>query len=281
MTHRHCARAPAYAIFGRAPHLPMRAMRRPVRKVLTGILALFLFPLAVHAALYAAKERPRSFYEASWPSTGMLPPATADRDARLLVFTGRTGRWKGIFAVHSWIVLKDENATSWNRYDVVGWGQPVRSNGWAPDGRWFGDTPRVLVDVRGPAASALIPKVKAAIADYSYNNAGDYRIWPGPNSNTFTATVLRAVPELETTLPPNAVGKDFRPSLYAGLTDSRTGVEASVFGLLGMKLGWVEGVEVNFLGLVAGLDLRHPGLKLPGFGRIGMDDGSAIAAPAR
>ena len=68
----------------------------------------------------------------------------------------------------------------------------------------------VLLDVRGGQAEALIPKVKAAIAEYGYNNAGDYRVWPGPNSNTFTATVLRAVPELETTLPPNAVGKDFR-----------------------------------------------------------------------
>jgi hypothetical protein len=57
-------------------------------------------------------------------------------------------------------------------------------------------------------------------------------------------------------------------------------MEASLWGLLGVKLGWIEGVEVNVLGLVAGLDLRHPGLKLPGFGRVGVDDGSAIAAPA-
>jgi hypothetical protein len=124
-------------------------------------------------------------------------------------------------------------------------------------------------------------KGQAAIAAYSYTHFGDYRIWPGPNSNTFTATVLRAVPELETTLPSNAVGKDFRPYPYVGLTDSGTGVEASLWGLLGVKLGWIEGVEINVLGLVAGLDLRHPGLKLPGFGRIGVDDGSAIAAPAR
>jgi Protein of unknown function (DUF3750) len=254
-------------------------MRPPVTKVLSGILALFLFPLAVHAALYAGKDRPASFRNADWSSVGMLPPATIDRDARLLVFTGRTGRWKGIFAVHSWVVFKPDNATSWSRYDVVGWGQPLRSNGWAPDGRWFGDTPRVLVDVRGAQAEALIPKVRAAITDYSYNNFGDYRMWPGPNSNTFVATVLRAVPELETTLPPNAIGKDFRPGAYAGLTDSGTGLEASLFGLLGVKLGWIEGVEFNLLGLVAGLDLRHPGIKLPGFGRIGIDDGTAVAAP--
>jgi hypothetical protein len=256
-------------------------MRRPIRKVLTAILALFLFPLAIHAVIYSAKDRPDSFSRADWSSTGMLAPATADSDARLLVFTGRTGRWKGIFAVHSWVVLKDENATSWSRYDVVGWGHPVRTNGWAPDGRWFGDTPRVLVDVRGREAAVLIPKVKAAIAAYNYNNPGDYWVWPGPNSNTFTASILRAVPELRATLPANAVGKDFRSRPYAGPTDSGTGIEASLWGVLGVKLGWVEGLEFNVLGLVAGLDLRHPGIKLPGFGRLGIDDGTAIAAPAK
>jgi hypothetical protein len=89
------------------------------------------------------------------------------------------------------------------------------------------------------------------------------------------------VPELATTLPPNAIGKDFRAYLYAGLTDSKTGVEASLWGVLGVKVGWVEGIELNFMGLVAGLDLRHPAVKLPGFGRLGLDDGTALAAPAR
>jgi hypothetical protein len=156
----------------------------------------------------------------------------------------------------------------------------VRSNGWAPDGRWYGDTPRVLVDVRGAEAERLIPKTKAAIAAYQYNNAGDYRVWPGPNSNTFVAHILRAMPELGATLPANAVGKDFRPLPYAGLTDSGTGVEATLWGLMGVKVGWVEGLEVNFLGLVAGLDIRHPAVKLPGFGRLGLDDGTALAAPS-
>ena len=253
-------------------------MRFNLRKVLTSFLAIFLFPLAVHAALYTAKDRPASFRDADWSSTGMLPSARAEPDARVLVFSGRTGRWKGIFAVHSWVVLKDKDATSWSRYDVVGWGQPVRTNGWAPDGRWFGDTPRVLLDVRGTQAATLIPQIKAAITSYSYSHDGDYRIWPGPNSNTFVATVLRAIPGLGVTLPPNAVGKDFRPYPYIGLTDSRTGVEASLWGVLGLKLGWVEGVEFNFLGLVTGFDIRHPAIKLPGFGRLGIDDGTALAA---
>jgi hypothetical protein len=258
----------------------MRAIRRPIKKIVLTILAIFLFPLAVHGALYSVQSRAQSYDRADWSSTGMLPPAGSEREARLLIFTGRTGRWRGIFAVHSWVVLKPENAANWERYDVVGWGQPVRNNGWAPDSHWFGNTPRVLVDLRSAQAAAMIPKVQAAIAGYQYRQPGDYRIWPGPNSNTFVASVLRAMPELETTLPPNAIGKDFRPTPYVGLTDSHTGIEASLFGVVGVKLGWVEGLELNFLGLVTGLDLRHPGVKLPGFGRIGINDGTALAAPA-
>src|ERR1700682_65026 len=75
------------------------AMRLTLRKVLVVLLALFLFPLAVHAALYAGKDRPASFRDADWSSVGMLPPATADREARLVVFTGRTRRWEGVFSV--------------------------------------------------------------------------------------------------------------------------------------------------------------------------------------
>ena len=50
----------------------------------------------------------------------------------------------------------------------------------------------------------------------------------------------------------------------SGLTDSGTGVEASLWGVLGVKLGWVEGIELNVLGLVAGLDLRHPARQAAG-----------------
>src|SRR5262245_48690566 len=139
----------------------MTSMRRPIRKVLLLVLALFfLLPLAVHAALYLSKDHPASFRDADWSSVGMLPPPSVDPGARLIVFTGRTGRWKGIFSVHSWVVFKSEGAASWSRYDVVGWGQPLRNNGWAPDGRWFGDIPRVIVDVRGAEANRLIPRIK-------------------------------------------------------------------------------------------------------------------------
>lgn len=248
------------------------------KTIVLALLALFLLPVAARAALYAYEGGPRSWRDADWSSTGSLPAASETPEARVLVMTGRTGGWKGVVALHSWIVFKREGARTWTRYDVVGWGNPVRMNGWAPDGRWYGNPPTALVDIGGAEASALIPKIEAAVKSYQYANAGDYRIWPGPNSNTFVATVLRAVPELGVTMPPNAVGRDFRPLPYAGMSDSGTGIEASLWGLLGVKVGWVEGIEVNFLGLVAGLDLRHPAVKLPGFGRIGVDGAVATAA---
>jgi hypothetical protein len=65
-----------------------------------------------------------------------------------------------------------------------------------------------------------------------------------------------------------------------GLTASHTGVEMSLYGVLGLKLGWVEGVEVDFMGLVAGLDLRHPAIKIPCFGRLGVDAVPVAAANA-
>jgi Protein of unknown function (DUF3750) len=259
----------------------MRTMptARPSRRklIMLAIFALFLVPLVARAALYAAGNGPRSWRDADWSSTGLLPPAAQDKAARVIVFTGTAGAWKGIFAVHSWIVLKPAGAREWTRYDVVGWGTPVRSNGWPADGRWFGNMPVAIADVSGIEAEKLIPKVEAAVKSYSYSHAGDYRIWPGPNSNSFTAAVLRAVPELGVALPPNAVGRDFRDGFYAGRTDSGTGVELNLHGFAAVKIGWVEGIEVDLLGLVAGLDLRHPGVKLPGFGRIGVESPVATA----
>jgi len=242
-------------------------------------LAVFLIPVFGAAGALAYRGGPTHWSNWDRNVTTRMPAASAHPEARVLVMSGRTRGWKGALAVHSWIVIKRENERGWRRYDVAGWGAPVRLNWWPPD-LWFGERGDLVADIKGPEAEKLIPRIEAAIKDYPYSNYGDYVIWPGPNSNTFIAAMLRAVPELGATLPPNAVGRDYRPLPYAGLTDSGTGIEANLWGLLGVKLGWVEGVEVNFLGLVAGLDVRHPAVKLPAFGRVGFEN-AAIAAPAR
>jgi hypothetical protein len=117
----------------------------------------------------------------------------------------------------------------------------------------------------------MIPRIQSAIEGYKLRAYGDYRAWPGPNSNTFVAAVMSAVPELRTALPPTAIGKDFPYSgEYFGFTPSGTGIRATLGGYLGLTVGWVEGLEINFLGAVFGVDIRRPALKLPGLGRLGV-----------
>jgi hypothetical protein len=113
--------------------------------------------------------------------------------------------------------------------------------------------------------------MQVAIRDYAFRREGDYRAWPGPNSNTFVVAVMDAVPEIHAALPPTAIGKDFPyDGKWLRWTPSRTGASLTLDGYAGISIGWIEGIEVNFLGAVAGLDIRRPALKLPGLGRIGM-----------
>jgi hypothetical protein len=234
-------------------------------------LAAFVSPLALHAAWWLSTDQAQAWSQADWSSAHILPAAAAKPEALVHVYAARTGRWKGIFAHHSWIVVKEKGADAYTRYDKVAWGQPVKTNNWAPDGRWYGHRPILVGAVEGKAAEALIPKVRAAVGRYPYRRGGDYSVWPGPNSNSFVAYVLAAIPEAGIALPPTAVGKDWRADRrIVGLTPSGTGIQVSLGGLLGFTVGWVEGLEINVLGLVAGLDIRRPALKLPGLGRIGV-----------
>jgi len=246
------------------------------------MLVVFALPVAARGGLYAVADHPHSWRDANWSSAHLLPAADQDHEARVLVFAARAGGWKSVVAVHTWVVVKPRNASAYTRYDVMGFGQPVRVNMHAPDAYWFGDRPRLVADVRGADAATAIPKIETAVKSYPYAVWGSYRVWPGPNSNTFTATLLRAAPELGIAMPSEAVGRDFRADgAFAGLTGSHTGVELSVYGLLGAKLGWVEGVEVNVLGLVAGLDIRRPALKIPCVGRLGLDEVAVETANAQ
>jgi hypothetical protein len=248
----------------------MRSFGRTVRLTL---LIVFALPAAAKALMWSLEERPGNWWEARWTSAGILPAPADDPEARVYVFAARTGGWRSIFAVHTWIVVKPAGAKAYTRYDVTGFGhRPIRINGYVPDSYWIGNRPEMVAAIGGDRAADAIPKIEHAIAGYAYAGEDTYRMWPGPNSNTFVATVLRAVPELEVAMPPDAIGKDFRADgAVFGLTESGTGIEMSLYGLFGLKLGRVEGIEVNFLTLVAGLDARKPALKVPAFGRIGFD----------
>ncbi len=244
---------------------------RFTRRFLLLFSVLFLLPVATHAAWWSWQPNAADWRGADWSSAKLLPAAAIEPEATVHVFAARVGRWRGVFAHHSWVVVKERGASAYTRFDVVGWGTPIRVNHREADGRWFGNVPESVAEIRGDVAERLIPRIREAVKSYSYVTPGTYLAWPGPNSNSFVQHVLAEVPELAQALPPTAIGKDFREDgLFAGLTPSRTGVQASLYGVAGVTLGWVEGVEVNLLGLVAGLDLRRPALKLPGWGRLGV-----------
>lgn len=240
-------------------------------KYVVAFLLLVIAPVLISTGNYLFGDRRGNWQTADRSSAGLLPKPFEHPEALIRVYAARAVRWRGIFAMHTWIVVKERAAAHYTRYDYTAWGEPIRMDGFAPDGRWFGATPETVLSVDGDEAEKFIPKIRAVIENYRFRAYGDYHPWPGPNSNTFVQAALDAVPELNAVLPPTAIGKDYPydGDLY-GLTPSRTGLFLTLGGYLGLKLGWVEGLELNLLGGVIGIDLRRPAIKLPGLGRLGM-----------
>jgi hypothetical protein len=227
------------------------------------VLTLALGRVPLHGDWRTATHRP----------AGLAPDAASHREAVVQVYAARAFAWRGAFADHTWIAVKPTGAPRYTRYEVIGWyggdGRSVVTIGQsrAADAEWFGAQPRLLRDLRGAAAEAVIARLPEAVA--SYDSATRYRVWPGPNSNSFVAHLARAIPALGVTLPSTAVGKDWLGGgRIVAPTPSGTGWQVSFDGILGVALARDEGLEVNLLGLVVGLDLRRPALKLPGIGRV-------------
>jgi hypothetical protein len=238
-------------------------------------LAFSLFVLPVAASCALLQRDGESWWQARRDPSGQAPDPSTTREAVLQVYAARARGWKGVVGVHTWIAVKPTGAASYTRYEVMGWGvdrgvPAVRVNRTGPDNYWFGSRPDLLVHRRGEGVDALVAKVETAVRAYPYRTS--YRTWPGPNSNTFTAYIARAVPELRLDLPPTAIGKDYLPGgAPAGPSPSGTGFQLSLFGLAGLLVGWEEGIELNLLGLTFGLDVKDPALKLPGLGRVGVN----------
>jgi uncharacterized protein DUF3750 len=237
---------------------------------LFGVLALLLVGPLLTLAFGSVSVR-GDWRTATHRATGLAPDPATHPEAVVQVYASRTFGWRGAFAVHTWLAAKPTNADRYTRYEVIGWyamrgGSALSlSDRSAPDAEWYGAPPRVVRDVRGAKAQAIIDKLAAAAESYPY--ATSYSVWPGPNSNTFIAHLGRAIPELELTLPSTAIGKDYLPlgQLFAR-TPSGTGYQLSLSGVVGLAAALDEGLEVNLFGLVVGVDFRHPGVKLPGLG---------------
>ena len=209
-------------------------------------------------------------------AAGLAPDPATTREAVVQVYGARTMGVKGLFGVHTWIAVKPTGAPAWTVYEVIGWrlrwsdtALVIRER--QPDAPWFGAEAELYADKRGAGVDGLIKRIDRAARNYPY--AHTYTLWPGPNSNTFTAWIARTAPELKVDLPATAVGKDYIGSTFVSTAPSGTGFQFTVAGLLGIAAGPVEGFELNLLGLNFGAS--GSGIKLPFIGRVGLPGAAA------
>lgn len=245
-------------------------MRTAMKLVWWGAILLVVLPIAVQSALAYARGWPSSWNRADWSETRTFPDARKHKGALIAVMAARSGRWKSIFAAHHWIVIKPESGR-YERYDVVGWGTPLRRDNWPAAARWYSNDPQIVFRLDGPDAQRNIAKLRRTIRNYPWKNRGTYRVWPGPNSNTFVAWVLRHMPELKAEMLPEGIGKDYLgPGLQLSRMPSGAGWQASWSGLVGAGVGWREGLEFHLLGATIGIDPGDLAIKLPGIGKLGL-----------
>jgi len=202
---------------------------------------------------------------------GQAPDPATTPEPVVQVYGARTMGVKGIFGVHTWVAVKPANAMSWTVYEIIGWrlrwsdsALVIRER--QPDAPWFGSLPELYADKRGPGVEELIARIDKAAREYPYANT--YTLWPGPNSNTFTAWIARKVPELQMDLPSTAVGKDYIGSTFVSTAPSGSGFQFTLAGLFGVAAGPVDGFELNLLGMNFGVS--GSGVKLPMVGRVGL-----------
>ena len=233
--------------------------------MLLGPLSLMAFGDDIHRG---------PWWSADKETSGNAPNPQTEKSAIVQVYAARTLRWRGHFAVHTWIATKKASANTYTIHHVIGWryyrgGSPVVTQRGKPDFYWFGSKPDLLLDKRGETAESLIVQIEQAVKAYPY--ADRYAAWPGPNSNTFIAFIGRQVPGLGLDLPPTAIGKDFLgDTTVLGSAPSGTGYQFSVYGVLGLTAAKAEGIEFNLLGLSAGVDFDDAALRLPGLGKVAL-----------
>ncbi len=248
----------------------------------TVVLALLAGPFTL---LFSSDVRGLEWWNAPRDVTGLAPVPASHPDALVQVYAARAFKWRGAFGVHTWIATKPRSASEYTVYEVIGWrvrrGLPALDiHHDAPDRLWFGNMPEIIAEISGAKAESAIRKIDAAARAYPYKDV--YTLWPGPNSNTFTAWIARAVPELKLDLPPTAIGKDWLDITKGEIlapAPSGTGYQLSIAGVFGVLAGVEEGLELNLAGLTVGVDPLDLAVKLPGIGRLG-GNGTTVPAAA-
>ena len=150
---------------------------------------------------------------ASREPAGIAPKPSEEPAAVIEVYGADAFSWRGWFAIHTWIATKAPGASEYTVHEVVGWrlkrGLPALHTYTTatPDRYWYGAKPEKLLSLKGEQAARLIDRIDEAVQEYPWRN--EYRVFPGPNSNTFPAWVGLQVPELGLELPFSAIGSGY------------------------------------------------------------------------
>lgn len=238
------------------------------------IVLLCLLGLVLYGYATARKGSYRNY---SKESSGISTIASKVKTDTVQIFSARTWGMKGMLAHHTWLSYIRVGDPQYTVAHIIGW---RRYRGKSvlviekdiPDRLWYGNHPNLIDELTGSKAAKAIKKIESLLKSYPHKN--NYVLWPGPNSNTFTAHIIRNIDGLKIELPVHAIGKDYllTKNSYFGVSQTGTGYQFSIKGLFGVTLGLKDGVEVNILSLCFGVDFIRPALKLPIIGRIGFSD---------
>ena len=179
-------------------------------------LAVAGFFVLVAASLWATSMA----LEPDSVGTSGAPDPASHPEAVVQVYGADVWGFRGNFAIHTWVATKAKNEPGYTIYQVIGWrlrrGRPVVS---VTDGNpakpWYGSAAILLHEKRGPEAQQLVRRIREAADSYPFAN--EYKMWPGPNSNSFVAWIALEVPELGLDLPAKAIGQSWMKSAYIDL----------------------------------------------------------------
>lgn len=189
---------------------------RFLKRLLAGFGAFCVLVVASLWATSLALE-PEAVGESRAPEPATHPEAVVQ------VYGADVWGFRGKFAIHTWVATKARNAPDYEIFQVIGWrqrrGRPVLAISEGNPARpWFGSPAILLHERRGAEAEALIGRIHEAAAAYPF--ADEYRMWPGPNSNSFVAWIGLEVPELGLELPAKAIGQSWMKREYPRLAAS-------------------------------------------------------------
>lgn len=253
---------------------------RNIKRCFTGVFLTLALLLAgpLFLAACAGFQDTGSWRTADRSSAGLAPTPEQETGAVVQVYGARAYNWRGYFSLHTWISTKEAGARRYHVHEVTGWRHyVVQSRPDQPDRAWFGARPELIADFRGEQAQSIIEQLGGVIDEYPYPTT--YEAWPGPNSNTFVAWVIRQIPEMDVALPSHAIGKDYLGNGIVSEVPGGTGYQFSLGGYFGVLAGVREGLELNILGLTLGVNPLGLGIKLPGIGELALRNTNPMAEP--